>query len=386
MGRTTAHAATVKLLALGVVTLVAGMLGAALLGGCAESDPPPTDGGSAARPRPPEMAQVPAPPSRSALPVDAASAQALAGAPACDRYAGPNGVDRRRRGSRARPYRSVPRLLRALRAGQTGCLLPGSYRHWGAATIRRPRVTLRSLGSRRARIGDPIWIDRRAVGAQLLGLAMTSVDRELSTPLKVQADRVRIAGNVIYGSSNTTCVQIGSQYTTHGVRIEGNRIQNCGRFGKFDHLIYIESARRTVIRANLLTGNRGGWALHLYPDADDTLIEGNTIDRNFGGVIFAGTNGRTSDRNLVRHNAITNSGPRWSLEGSWSQEAPGVGNVAEGNCLFSLGPGSPSGIGAPIGFDATDNTVATQSPYERDYTIAADSPCQAVVGSGSWRG
>ncbi len=118
------------------------------------------------------------------------------------------------------------------------------------------------------------------------------------------------------------------------------------------------------IRHNLLTANGGGWAVHMYPDADRTLVERNTIDGNLGGVVFAGDgSGKTSDRNVVRRNAITFSGPRWSIESSWSGGPCGRGNRAHHNCLYSTGPGAPSGIGLRTGFRASANVVLAANPY-----------------------
>jgi hypothetical protein len=112
----------------------------------------------------------------------------------------------------------------------------------------------------------------------------------------------------------------------------------------------------------VLNDNRGGWGVHLYPNADHTLIEDNLIDGNLGGVIFGGDRSDSSDDNLVRSNTITLAGPRWNVEGSWSGPV-GSGNVAQGNCLFTTGPGSPSGLGSQIGFSVGPNVVLSSSPY-----------------------
>ncbi len=69
-------------------------------------------------------------------------------------------------------------------------------------------------------------------------------------------------------------------------------------------------------------------------------------------MIFAGAGGETSDRNVVRNNAIPYSSPRWNIEGSGSDEQPGVGNVAHDNCVYSPGrrlrlSGRLSGAPAP---------------------------------------
>lgn len=304
----------------------------------------------------------------------------------CDRFASPSGSDLGTgRGGRLHPYRSVPRLLRSLRGGQTGCLEPGTYWHGGVARLTRRGTVLRGLGPGPVEVLGPIWIMPKATGAQLLSLSLTSRNREYPEPLKVQADRARVAGNHITGSMNTICVLIGSQRTTHGVTIEGNRISHCGRHGKLDHLLYVQGAVGARIRWNLLTDNPGGWAIHLYPDADDTLIEHNVIDRNRGGVIFAGDDGDTSDRNVVRDNAITYSGPRWNIESSWSDDgSTGKDNLAYANCLFSRAAGGPAGIGEAEGFAAEGNLVLSESPYidrtSGDYSFLPESPCRIVVG------
>jgi Right handed beta helix region len=225
-----------------------------------------------------------------------------------------------------------------------------------------------------------------ADGARVAGLRLTSHDPVFSIPRKIQADGVVIVGNDITAARSISCVLVGSDRTVSDVVIEDNRIQHCGRRGKHDHLIYVVHSRSAVIRHNLLFGNPGGWAVHLYPDADGTLVEGNVIDSNKGGVIFAGTGrGDTSDGNLVRDNVITNSSPRWNIESSWSGGPPGEGNSASRNCLFSTGPGRPSGLGREDGFDQSENVVAKEpvyvDPQAGDYRLRRDSGCAAVVAN-----
>jgi parallel beta helix pectate lyase-like protein len=276
------------------------------------------------------------------------------------------------------------RLVRSLRRGRSGCLLRGRYVHRRPLLIRRPRVTLRSARGAHPIVDGPLWIEPSAVGARISGLRLTAHDPIFNIPLKVQADRARITRNTITTAPNSICVLVGSARTANGVVIEGNRIRNCGEAGKYDHLIYLQSTRDTVIRWNVLAGNPGGWAVHLYPDADRTLIEHNVIDGNLGGVVFAGDSGNTSDQNLVTHNAITFSGPRWNVEGSWGGSA-GEGNSVEHNCLFSLGPGAPAGIGDyQAGFTASENPVLMGSPYlareRRDFRFQPGNVCLALVG------
>jgi hypothetical protein len=309
----------------------------------------------------------------------------------CDLYASPKG-SRRGRGTKADPYRSLGRLLRRLRRGQVGCLMAGRYRHRGTFEMRRPRVTLRPAGRAHATIDGALWVLSRATGARITGLRLTSHDPAYPIPLKIQADSVAVVGNDITAARDISCVLVGSDRKVSNTLIEGNRIHRCGRTGKHNHLIYVVRSVDAVIRDNLLVDNTGGWAVHLYPDADGTLIEDNVIDSNEGGVIFAGDgSGLTSERNVVRDNAITNSGPRWNIEGSWSGGPEGQGNVARRNCLYSSGPGAPSGIGFLSGFEESDNVVATGPVYAHrsvgDYRLRRGSNCRAVLtGVASWSG
>jgi hypothetical protein len=309
----------------------------------------------------------------------------------CDRYASPTG-SRRASGTRADPYRSLGRLLRELRRGQVGCLMAGRYRHRGTVEMRRAQTTLRPLGRAHVTIDGALWVLPRATGARITGLRLTSHDPVYSIPLKIQADDVSVVANDITAARDISCVLIGSDRKVSDTLIARNRIHRCGRTGKHNHLLYVARSRDAVIRDNLLVGNAGGWAVHLYPDADGTLVEGNVIDSNEGGVIFAGDgSGLNSERNVVRDNAITNSGPRWNIESSWSGGPEGEGNVARRNCVYSTGPGAPSGIGFLSGFEQSDNVVATGPVYASrrsgDYRVRPGSNCGAVLtGVASWSG
>jgi parallel beta helix pectate lyase-like protein len=318
-----------------------------------------------------------------AQPAAAGPAPRAHAASTCDRYAAPNG-SRRGRGSRAHPYGSLSRLLRGLRRGQVGCLMAGRYSHRGTVAMRRPGTTLRPLGRARVTIDGAIWVLSGAKGARITGLTLTSHDPVYSIPLKIQADDFSLVGNDITAARNTSCVLVGADRTVSHAVIELNSIHRCGRTGKLSHLLYVTHSRGAVIRNNLLFDNPGGWAVHLYPDADGTLIEGNVIDSNEGGVIFAGDgSGDTSDGNVVRENVITHSDPRWNIESSWSGGPEGRGNLAERNCLYSAGAGAPSGIGFANGFAPSGNVVATGRVYvdrrAGNYRLRRGSGCGTVL-------
>jgi Periplasmic copper-binding protein (NosD) len=303
----------------------------------------------------------------------------------CDRFASPHG-SRQPTGSRAKPFGSLAQLVRSLHPGQVGCLMPGRFRHRGVVRLEGARTTIRSFGRPRAAVDGAVWVEPAARGARIAGLRLTSHDPEFSIPLKIQADDVKLVGNDITATRSISCVLVGSSRTVSGLLIEDNRIHHCGRSGKHDHLLYMAHSRNAVIRRNLLVDNRGGWAVHLYPDADGTLVESNVIDSNEGGVIFAGSgDGQISEGNLVRSNVITNSSPRWNIESSWSGGPIGQGNVASRNCLFSTGPGAPSGFGPNQGFKKSDNAVAPGAVYvdrrAGDYRLRRGSRCAALIGS-----
>jgi len=317
---------------------------------------------------------------------DGAAAGTARSAAGCDRFASPNGSDRgRRRGTRRRPFRSVPRVVASLRRGQTACLAPGSYSHGEPARLDRPRTALRGLAGGSVFVDGAIWIDPPARRASVSKLRLTASDQLYVIPLKVLADDVRVTRNIITGSSiSTSCVLVGSHRRTSRTLIQGNRISRCGTEGKFDHLIYLDKTRGVRVRHNLLTANGGGWAVHMYPDADSTLIERNTIDGNLGGVVFAGDGlGATSDRNVVRYNAITYSGGRWNIESSWSDGPFGKRNRAHHNCLYTDGIGAPSGIGVREGFRAAKNVVLGGTPYLArllgDFRLAPAGGCRRVL-------
>jgi hypothetical protein len=264
--------------------------------------------------------------------------------------------------------------------------MPGRFQHRGVVRLNRARTMIRSFGRRRATVDGAVWVMPGARGARIARLGLTSHDPEFSIPLKIQADGVKLLGNDITATRSISCVLVGSSRTVSGLLIEDNRIHRCGRAGKLDHLIYVTQSRNAVIRHNLLVDNPGGWAIHLYPNADGTLVEGNVIDSNEGGVIFAGSGGgETSDGNVVRANVITNSSPRWNIESSWSGGPAGRGNRASHNCLFSTGPGAPSGLGHEDGFQRSDNAVAKRPVYvdrrAGDYRLRRGSNCARLVGN-----
>jgi hypothetical protein len=306
---------------------------------------------------------------------------AVAGAASgCDLVASPGGSDSAA-GTEAAPYRSLQKLTSSLEAGQTACLRSGSYggeQVW----LDKPDTTLKSYPGERATITAFLEVDPDAARAHVQGLRFDAANNGNDAGVKLQADDTVFSDNELTKGGHGICLVAASYNPAQRVVIERNRIYDCGPSdSKWDHDIYLVHSRGAIVRWNVLSGNSGGWGVHLYTDADNTVIEHNVIDGNKGGVIFAGDGGQTSDGNVVRYNAITFSGPRYNVESSWSGGPSGHDNLAEHNCLYSP---AGDGVGTEDGFAARDNTNLGGSPYvdreAGDFHFKGTSPCLALVG------
>ena len=315
----------------------------------------------------------------------------LAGAPsqayaesACAKVAAPVGSDDAE-GTEDDPFRSLEELVEELDADEVGCLRAGTY---GGDEIyfEAPGAELRSYPGELATITAFMEVVPEAVGAHIHHLRFDASHHDNEVGIKLQADRTQFTDNELTKGGNGICLLAGTYHPAAGILIERNRIYDCGpASSKYMHQIYLQNTRGAVVRWNILTGNAGGWGVHLYANADDSLIAHNIIDGNHGGVIFAGDDEATSDRNVVRNNAITYSQQRWNLEGSWSDAGTGSGNRAVRNCVYSNGEDAPSGIEeGDGGFVESANLVSSGSPYLArnlgDYRFDPESRCARLVG------
>ena len=324
------------------------------------------------------------------LPSDRAS-----GTSPCDRYASPAGSDRAL-GGEHRPFRTVGRLARSLRPGQTGCLARGTYRE--DVTLRRgglPGVplTLRSRPGHAARILGHVVVARTADHVVLRQLWFDGAGAHgLPSPI-VTATGVVIQENDIVNRRGI-CLVLGS--TTFGraidTLVERNRIHHCGRLPatNHDHGIYVEASDRAIITGNWIHHNadRG---IQLYPDAQDTRIVGNVIHRNGQGVIFSGEGGLASSGTVVEGNVISGSLLRANVESFWPPGNPvGGGNVVRGNCLFGAAWYARSGgVQSPqTGFQLAANLVANPRfvrPRRGDLRLKPGSRCHSLFGGPASR-
>ncbi len=282
--------------------------------------------------------------------------------------------------------------MEALRPGQVGCLLGGTFsedvRIRRGGSPGRP-ITLRSAPGRRARL-----VGTLDVGTSDIVIADLQLDgRGRATP-QVNGVRITFRGNEITNQEGI-CVLLGAGFESgyeraQSVVIDRNRIHNCGRLPRtgHDHGIYVEGANGVRITNNFIYDN-ADYGIHLYPDAQGTYVARNVIDGNGGGVIFAGEDSEgeydrayASRNNVVRNNVISNSRVSHNIE-SWWGGPTGSGNVAIRNCLWN---GADGNVSDQVGFRAAGNIVARPVFRDRrrgDLRLKPRTACSRILASRS---
>jgi parallel beta-helix repeat protein len=328
----------------------------------------------------------------------------------CTKYAAPGGSDGNA-GTASAPFRTVQKLVDALQPGQTGCLRSGTYAeadqtidvtHGGTAEDRR--ITISSAPGERAELKGRLWIAREADyvtvrdldlnGANTLMVPAVNESNSLPSPM-INGDHAEFVGNDVTNDRAGICFLVGHEDwgIPTGTLIQNNRVHDCGRWlsdprANHHHGVYVGAARETKVLGNLIYDN-ADYGVKLYNDARGTVVEGNIIDNNGGGVIFAGDGGPNSENNTVRNNVISNSREYWNVESWWPNGAPtGRGNTAQDNCL-SANHSNPwfntsEGVLSPQeGFTAVKNT-GTRNPMfmnriAKDFRLSTNSPCKSML-------
>jgi parallel beta-helix repeat protein len=150
------------------------------------------------------------------------------------------------------------------------------------------------------------------------------------------------------------------------------------------HGIYADSSRDARISDNYIYAN-AGFGIHLYPDAQGTIVTRNVIDENLteSGLVFGGQSPYASSNNIVRRNIFSRNA-LYGVSSSWGGEHVGSANVAEENCFWrnSAGPTSPSsrGYATRANINANPRFVAADS---HDYRVVPKSPCAAMQPRGT---
>lgn len=315
-------------------------------------------------------------------------------ATSCTKFAAPSGSDTAA-GTEAAPFRSAQKLVNSLYAGDVGCLRAGTY---AQGTLSFPRagtasapITLTSYPGELATLSGVVYVRNGSNNVTLSHLSIDgAADRSQITVQVMAADTV-LAGNDITNRSYAgSCMVLGS-LSGYGQAlrtvVQRNRFHECGNpaDGNHDHALYVENSDGLRMVDNLIW-NSAAWAVHFYPNAQNSYVAHNVMDRNGGGVIFAGESAGgeyswsyASSNNVVEKNVISNSTQTYNIE-SWWGGPIGSGNVARSNCVFNGRQGNISTSDG--GFTSTGNQVADPKYLDgahHDYRLGIDSPCLQTV-------
>ena len=314
-------------------------------------------------------------------------------ATSCSKYASPSGSDSNA-GSATAPYRTVQYLVNRLTAHETGCLLAGSY--VGNVAFANGSVTLAGVTGQDAKILGYVWVKSSANDVTVQDLSIDGHDVS-PPPVQVNGDRVTLRNlditdrNKPGSAYNGMCVLAGPNFeadpanTAYDLTITNSRIHNCGD-DAHEHAIYLESTRRAHVVDSFLYDNPG-YGIHMYPDAQASLIEYVLIDGNsskckanltFSGEKAGGEYSRAygSSNNVVRYSLITNSLCRYNVESYYptGSLAP-TGNVVENSCVWNAPLGN---FGSTSGYTQHDNIDADPLYTDRtvkDFRLQPTSPC-----------
>lgn len=313
-------------------------------------------------------------------------------APACTRYASPQGSDSAG-GTRRKPFRTAQRLVDSLRPGQTGCLRGGTFRDAGEEfVVMFPRagrpgapITIRSHPGERARLVGIVYVPRGSDHVTVSRLTLEGSGA--SNTVKINAADVVVESNDITNAwRGLSCIILGNnQGWGPAVRpiIRGNRIHECGdpAHGNLDHGLYAANVQGGRIAGNRIW-NVAAYAIQLYPNSQRVLVTRNIVDGGEpsvrGGVVVGGDDEYASSGNVIEHNVIAYA-RTYNVRSDW-EGAVGHGNVVRANCLWGGGQGNISSDGGMV---ATRNRVADPRFVDRtrrDYRLAAGSPCRAILG------
>jgi parallel beta-helix repeat protein len=306
----------------------------------------------------------------AALGFSANGAQASDG---CDKVASPGGSG------------TVQKLVDSLSAGQTGCLRAGTYS--GDVDIRAGGISLRGYPGEKAKVVGEFEVHKAAPHVTVERLYLDGSTASRTSPI-INASDATFRYDDVTNRHQGICFVLGDANGVWGradrAVIERNRIHDCGRLPatNYDHGIYVDGATGVLIQGNWIYRN-SDFGVHLYPDAQRTVVRGNVIDGNGMGATFSGNSDQASSNNKLEGNVIANSKVRWNIE-SWFGSHAGSGNVARANCLHATNHRSYYNSHGGVtteggGFTVASNSVADPHYLNRsadDFRLAADSRCR----------
>lgn len=278
----------------------------------------------------------------------------------CDLFAAPWGSNSSGRGTFGDPFRSLTKLDRALRPGQTGCLRAGSYgglTAWQRVNTngtRSARIKIREYPGETATVKG--WLDLEGSYTTLEDLRIDGSNTRyphrppgvtcpgnVSQPLTI-AGHNDVLQDLDYFQSipalRSAGIGIGFWGDADDTVIRDNRIHDVGGCEFYDHLIYLASGRHVQIYDNWMWNDPHGWGVKLDPGPQDARVWGNVIDRAGSGFNFGNSSGRRPTAgNLVFDNIVVNSTGVSNTDIPWSYPgvvvtSPGLFRASTGNQVF----------------------------------------------------
>jgi hypothetical protein len=249
-------------------------------------------------------------------------------------------------------------------------------------------LTLMSAPGQRASIVGNVIVRDSADGVTLRSLNVSGGSG--FSVMYVYGDQLTLSDIDLSAGGVRNCVLAGAgAESSPGNRADDlvivrSRIHHCGN-DNHEHAIYAEFTRRLVVRDSYLYTS-GGYGLHFYPDADDSLVEYTVVDSNGGGSGYAGNvtfSGESaggeyeqsyrSDRNVIRYSLVTFPADGQNIDSYWPSGA-GSGNEVAFSCVYA--PGKSNFAGG--GYSQHDNRNSDPQYSNRttgNYTLATTSPC-----------
>ena len=316
----------------------------------------------------------------------------------CQRFASPLGSDITGRGTRALPFRTIVRLDRALRPGQTGCLRAGTYGSINTLTWLRKsgrpgrRITIRSFPGETALVRG--WV---AIDGSYTTLSRLRIDGSNTFYRQVRAGTHCRAGvSQALEISGRNDILEHSDYFQSVPRLRGNgvgigfagggdnaiirfnKIHDVGQCEAYDHLIYLSHGNNVRIYDNWLYNDAHGRGVQLYPAPTNARVFNNVVDHAGEGFVIGNEPGDTVAGNHIYNNIITNSTglPTQGIPGEAIHDLyggrPGTGNTFHNNDSFH----NPGGMGRLTHVRAYRNTHARPlfiDAVQHDYALRRHS-------------